>query len=312
MPDNPKTEDLPGLPDSAAYIAVVEDMAKRANAPQPVALTSLGLPGLPSSVPAIFDPAINRVVSVKHLLDEYRTAPDRCRGTARTETLASFTELVNRHKNDDSVIFAVTSWPEPKLTAVIDYHAKDHAPRFGQHRVEYTFPLTDEFKGWAENDGKAMEQGDFAWFLEERAAELAAPLDAEKTEFERLFKERFATPQELVMLSRALEVNVGQKVKRQERLQTGERVVEFTTEHTDSKGEKVDIPGLFMISVPAFLDGDAVRIPCRLRYRIKGGDVVWFYQMYRWEYWLRQQVVYDMRDAAEATALPAYEGRAEA
>jgi hypothetical protein len=96
-------------------------------------------------------------------------------------------------------------------------------------------------------------------------------------------------------------------------LQTGERVVEFSEEHQNAKGEPIVVPGVFMVSVPAFVDGDPVRIPARLRYRVAGGKVKWFYQLYRWEFFLREQVGYDLKEAgSNETGLPAFEGAPEA
>jgi uncharacterized protein YfdQ (DUF2303 family) len=268
--------------------------------------------GLPGKVPALikFGPT-PEIVSIHGLLENYRTAPERRAGAAKVTTLQSFIDLVNRHRDKDSAIFAKTDWPAPRLLAVIDYHTTDHEARFGRHRIEYTFPLTDEFKIWMEFNGKLIEQGDFALFLEEHAAELAAPFDAEKTEYERLFKERFAAPHEVINLSRSLEIYVGQKIKRQERLQTGERTVLFEATHTGANGEAVDIPGIFMVSVAAFIDGDPIRIPARLRYRVSSGEIKWGYQLYRPEHWLRTKVKEDLDAAAEATTLPAFEGAPE-
>lgn len=121
-----------------------------------------------------------------------------------------------------------------------------------------------------------------------------------------------AVPIELITLSRDLEIHVGGKVKRQERLSSGERVVEFTEEHSDRNGEKVEIPGIFMISVPAFVDGEPVRIPARLRYRVSSGEITWSYQLYRWQLSLRERVKGDLDLAAGATELPAFEGSPEA
>lgn len=309
--------------DSAARF--LAELARNATDAAPLALETKGLgDGLSPAVPILWDRQKQAPISLKTLVDEWRQWPARRRGTATADTLASFIALTNRHKDAGSVIFARAAWPKPHLTAVVDYHT-DRNPagdppaidsampdaRWGTHRIVYTFPLTEEFKAWAENDGTKMSQLDFAHFLEEHAAELAAPLDGERTAYERLFKERFATPAELLGLSRNLEIFVGTKVKRQERLATGERVIEFTSENRDLNGKPIDVPGIFMISLPAFIDGDAVRIPARLRYRPAGGDVVWFYQLYRWEYWLRTQVQSDLSHAGRETGLPTFEGEPE-
>ncbi|WP_223478727.1 DUF2303 family protein [Oricola indica] len=299
------------IPDGLA-VKDIADLGKRASDPhvEIVKLTGLG-EGLPEQVPLAFNRDSKTFTALAGEVEKYRQMPKRRTGIARADTLSAFCALIDRHKDDDSVIFGETAWPNPKLTAVIDYHSLDHDPKWLGHRIEYAFPLTEEFKAWVECDGKPMEQGDFAAFIEDHAAELASPSEMEKGEFERLFKERFATPSELIMLSRELEVFVGAKAKRGERLSTGERTIEFTTEHKDGKGDKVDIPGVFMVSVPAFVDGEALRIPARLRYRLGGGSIHWFYQLYRWEFWLREQVQRDLQEAGKKTSLPVFEGAPE-
>jgi len=268
--------------------------------------------GLPPSVPAQFDRKQQKLNSVKPLVEEFRLAPARRKGTATVDTLASFIDLTNRHKDADSALFGKTSWPDPKLTAVLDYDRAGIDARNRTHRIVYAFPLTEEFKAWVNGNAQAMKQNEFAAFLEEHAAELAAPMEGEVSEYERLFRERFATPSELIELSRHLEVFVAAKAKQGIRLQTGERTIEFAEEHMNAKGEKITVPGIFIVSVPAFVDGDPVRIPARLRYRISGGDIAWFYQLYRWEFFLREQVGHDLKEAADRTDLPAFEGSPEA
>lgn len=303
------------IPDSDGGIAAIVELTREASAVDRVDLSLSGdhAYGLPPSVALFVDRRPGGKISdVKDLIERHRFLPARREGTARVTTLQSFVDLVNRHKDEGSAIFAKTTWPEPSLTAVFDYHGLDNKPRWGKHRAVYAFPITDEFKVWIEMNGKQMEQGDFAAFLEEHAAELSAPYDGERTEFEHLFKEKFATPIDLIALSRSLEVFVGARVKRQERLASGERTVEFVEEHTNTKGEKVEIPGIFMVSVPAFIDGEPIRIPARLRYRVAGGSIHWFYQLYRWQFWLRDQIKNDLDRAGEKTTLPTFEGSPEA
>jgi uncharacterized protein YfdQ (DUF2303 family) len=293
-------------------IDLVTALAQEACDPTVIWLDTRALgEGLPQQVPLAFDRKTQTFRSVRGLIEEFREAPARRLGTARVYTLHSFVELVNRHKDARSALFGKTSWPEPSLTAVIDYDDADGVARSRGHRVVYSFPLTEEFKTWVTVNAKPMDQDVFAAFVEEHAAELAAPSDAERSLYEPLFKEVFATPSEVLSLSRHLEVFVNAKAKQGIRLQTGERVVEFSEEHQNAKGEKVTIPGIFMISLPAFVDGEAVRIPARLRYRIAGGDIKWFYQLYRWESFLREQVGHDLKDAAAQTELPAFEGAPE-
>jgi hypothetical protein len=302
------------LVDSKDILDRIVELGRSSRAAQIIEMMAPeGATGVPSKIHAlaIFDENSINIKNLDPFFEPYRTAPKLRKGTATVTTLESFCALVNRHKDEHSVIFAKTAWPNPSLTAVIDYHQTDRAPRFGIHRIHYAFPLTDEFKVWMECNGKLIEQRDFALFLEEHAAGLACPLDAECSEYERLFKERFANPIELINLSRSLEIFVGQKIKRQERLQTGERTIVFEAQHTNASGEPVDIPGIFMISIAAFMDGSPIRMPARLRYRATGSEIKWGYQLYRPEHWLRAQVQEDLAEAAKATGLPTYEGAPE-
>lgn len=259
------------------------------------------------SFPIGFNHQNGEVKDLKSFAEQWRTGPERKKGTATVSTLQSFIDLVQRHKTDHSAIFAKTSWPHPSLTAVIDYHEVGQgSPGFGQHRINYAFPVTDEFTAWMQQDAKAMKQDEFAAFIENRIAEIATPNDEDKR-YSDLFQTPFATPADMMMLSRGLEVHVASAVKAQHTLASGEKEIVFTEEHDT----KIVVPGLFMVSVPAFLDAQPVRLPARLRYRVSGGSIVWFYQLYRWKELLRAAVVDDVGVVEAETGLPAYEGAPE-
>ena len=71
------------------------------------------------------------------------------------------------------------------------------------------------------------------------------------------------------------------------------------------------MPGLFVLRLPAFLDGGLVSLVARLRYRLNEGQLVWFYSLYQWEEVLRLRVSTDFNTAATQTALLAIEGAPE-
>lgn len=292
----------------------IAELAKHAAGATVLQISTEGLgAGLPAVVPILFDhrPNGSGLKALKDEIERFRTEPDRRRGSATATTLRSFVDLINYHKDSSSVLFAKTEWPDPQLMAIVDYHCEDHAPRHLQHRIVYDFPVTDECKAWIERDAKPFTQAEFATFIEEHVAELASPLPAEKAEYERLFKVDFATPTLMMTLSRGLQVNVESVVKANLTLQSGEGEIQFVEEHLNHKGDKLVVPGLFMIAVPAFISGAPIRLPARLRYRVSGGKVTWFYQLYRWKFWLRDQVQQDLREVEKETELRAFEGSPE-
>lgn len=290
----------------------VGDLAARAGKLETIDIKTEGLgEGLPAKVPMAWDHANQRLVTLRDEIERYRLRPQRRAGTARALTLQSLIDLVNRHKDADSAVFAETDWQAPSLQAVLDYHEKKGTPRHLRHRIVYAFPLSEEWRAWCQYDGKAMGQEDFAAFVEDRIAELAAPSQEDK-EHEQRFQTKFAAPNELIQLSRGLQVLVGMNVKNAKTLQSGEAEIVFEEEHRDVSGNKLVVPGLFMLSLPIFFGGEAVRVPVRLRYRVKAGVIVWFYQMYRPDLAVTARIRADLEEVVKATGLPTYEGSPEA
>jgi hypothetical protein len=306
--------ELKGVSADAEAIRTFADLAQKAAGA--IEITSLSPPpgsvGLPTGIPVAKrvgkEPTFS---SLKSLFEDWREKPNRRKGVAKATTLASFIDLVNRHKGTHSALFARTLWPAPSLIGVIDYHDKDLADNCG-HRVDYAFPVTEEFAAWIDGDGKSMTQCEFGAFVEEHISDLSVPLDSERREYEPLFKTKFAIPTEMVMLARGLKVNVEERVVNAHLMQSGEAEIHFSTEHKSGDGEPLVVPGLFMLRLPLFVDGSLVGIPARLRYRVKNGVLEWTYAMYRWKFWLRQRVQSDFAIAVNQTELPGFEGAPEA
>lgn len=290
----------------------IADLGRDAASLEPFTIDTAGLgPGLPATIPTAWDRKAGRVVDLRPTIEALRQLPARRTGTAKVLTLQSFIDLTNRHKDDHTVIFANTDWKSPTLTAVIDYHQTDALSRHLQHRILYAFPISEEWSAWTDQNGTVMDQGEFAAFVEDRLAELATPHVAEREELERLFQTKLATPAELMQLSRGLQVNVGINVKTAKTLQTGEAEIIYEESHRDSAGNKLIVPGLFIIKLPVFVGGEPVRLPARLRYRAAGGGIKWFFQLYRPDVYVTERIRADLALAANATERPSYEGTPE-
>jgi uncharacterized protein YfdQ (DUF2303 family) len=253
-----------------------------------------------------------RLESAKKFLAEYEDAPERRTGTAKILTLQSFIDLMNRHKDADSAIFGLLDAMSPSLLGVIDYHTTDHKPRFGAHRISYSFPISTEWKSWQGMNSKSMGQGEWAAFVEERIADLSSPTLEERDHYETLFQTKIAEPSELIQLSRGMAISVEARVKETRVLQSGESEVIFEEVHKDGAGQKLIVPGLFIINIPLFLDGKPTRVLARLRYRRAEGRLTWFYQLYRPDIVMRDALHADLEQAGTATGLPIFEGSPEA
>lgn len=270
--------------------------------------------GVPREIPFLLVQGENpKALSVKPLIEEYRIRPERRRGQAVVGDLESFIDLVNRQRTDHSVVFACSDWRAPSLTAVIDYHgqAASDEPDNGTHRIHYPFPRSEEWETWVKHHDATMTQEDFAEFVEERLPDLSVPTDAVRNWVETDLGTTIATPAKLMELSRGLQVNVNSKVKNAKMLQSGEGAIIFEEEHSGVDGTPIKVPGAFVASIPVFYGGDAIDVPARLRYRVRGPAIMWTYLLFRPDRIIAEAVDHAKADVRQETGLPVYEGKPE-
>jgi uncharacterized protein YfdQ (DUF2303 family) len=261
-------------------------------------------------------PAGKAIVSLKPFFDELREKPDRRRGTATIRDLKSFIEFVERFKSDNTALFANPDKGGPSLTAVFDYHPHGGdatVADWSQHRAVYAPQLSDEWKVWTGRDGTSMAQADFAAFVDDRIRDLIVPaLDDPKLKtFADLVQGAWATPSDMVKLSRSLQVNVESVVKNAQTLNSGEVSIIFEEVHKDGAGAPLRVPNLFTIAIPVFYGGELYRIAARLRYRVNNAKISWSYQL------VRPDLVFDdalneiIDKASTDTSLPLFLGAPE-
>ena len=329
--DQPAAAALAPWPSDVLNIGetAVEALAKLGAEASGVEIVTLERPpgeagvGLPAIIPvAIVRGDKPEVRDVQHLLGAWRFKPRAKAGTAKALTLRAFIDLTKRHMTEHTAVFADSDWTKPSLTTVVDYHrlngtAQDGAVEVGaaenlKHRIVYPFPLSEEWKAWIKMNGELMNQAEFAAFIEDRIADLSSPADFERGQYEPQFGTTLATPADLIQLARGLAVNVEAKVKNAQTLQSGEASIQFEEVHKDADGKPIRVPGIFMLKVAPFFMGEIARIPVRLRYRLRAGTIVWFYQIWRPEFFVAERVQNDVILVAKDTGLPTFEGAPEA
>lgn len=257
------------------------------------------------------------ILGVKQLLDLYLPHPERRTGTSLHTTLNSFIASTDRFKDEGTAIFLNDlDRSKPVMVAVFDYHEHQveggHA-RFGQHRAQYDFPLSDEWTAWTEADGAKMSQTDFAEFLEDRIADVLAPESAGPTlkAHAATVGINLATPARLLELSKGLAVSVDKRVAQAVNLSTGESQFNFVETHNDKDGAPLKVPNGFAIGVPVFRNGVRYPVPVRLRYRITGGSVVWTISLSNTDKYFEDAISEAAELVADKTTLPVFRGRPE-
>jgi uncharacterized protein YfdQ (DUF2303 family) len=262
----------------------------------------------------------------KHI-ESHLPRPEFRRGNAQMDDLGSFIAHVNRFKDSHSAIFLHANFDQQAVTmdALLDYHeaTAEGKPRWGKHRTQHKFPISSEWKAWTGMDKTQMDQGDFANFLEGRLLDIAPPPIIDKAlesedhpdykiaRMSQLLGGRFADPAKLLELSRGLSINSAEKVTQARNVSTGEVQVQYTTEHKDTDGKPIMVPNLFLIAIPVFEGDVSYRLPVSLRYRLREGNIKWFYELYRADLAFRHAVT-EAGDRVKAeTELPLFHGKPE-
>lgn len=107
-------------------------------------------------------------------LEKYGIAPTAIRQSVELHNLEDFTSLVNRFKNDASIIFVSPNLKSlagggTLATAVIDYHGKD-APAWGNNTITLKARASLAYEKLMALDGKLLPQPDFAVAIEDVSA----------------------------------------------------------------------------------------------------------------------------------------------
>lgn len=249
-------------------------------------------------------------------------APFERRGKATLQTVESFIAHVKRFADGDSAIFANFDRAAPSLLAVLDYHraGATAAPRWGHHRADFNFPLSDQWKAWTGRDRKPMSMIEFALFLEDRVLDvqdIAADdpgLNADQRLYLKATGGSLAGKGSLLAISMSLKVNESSTVKEARNLTSGEAQIQFEDSHeTQVRGDTVKMPSAFVIAIPVFKGAtDFFRILARFRYRKTAEGLKFWYEL--WNVDATFDVAF--REACEAveneTGLPLLFGKPEA
>lgn len=256
-----------------------------------------------------------KLLPTKPILDAFRNRPERREGTTILTTLESFIRWTNRHRADNSVIFAIDEMAKPSLTVVIDHDdagpenghisppegdtdgAVNGAERawHGKHRGVYPFPLSREWEAWMKVDKVPLSITEFAEFFEVRIGDVLPPpmaqladgtmvsaiTDKELLKLIATQNKRLGTPSEIAQLMDGISINVEATSKARINRDTGEHFIEFS-ESNGTGVDRVKPPSLFLIDIPVFRGQQPTStIAVHLRYRTGGGKLTWIMEVHQ-------------------------------
>ncbi len=269
--------------------------------------------------------------SVKKFHDEWLERPRRLKGRAIVESQQSFCELVALHKRMDTTIFA-SSEGGYSLQAVVDYYPKGElgagsTPSFCEHRITYSFPQTAALVAW-QGANAWRSQGAFAQFLDAQRFDLIDPLDIEKPNeksivHEVMFRSTprdkredmraenvFASPGDIMQLVETLSGHSRTKFAEVKTDRFGGMRATIEKEGRVEGDEK--IPTLFLITVAAFVGGDKLVLPARIRAQVTAGGLQLMAELVGVERVLEQAFEQAITEVHAFTGCPVFRGTPEA
>lgn len=203
-------------------------------------------------------------VDITAAIEKAQEFSNRKHGTVQISDLDSFLQYASdQQQSGTGYIYAD---PEKRtLTAIFnDYgHVEQHGWR--DFRAVYTAELSREFGTWLGNNKKQMEQEDFAIFLEDNIADVCEP-----------------SGEVLLAIALTLQAKTEVNFSSSKRLDNGQ--VQFSyTENVDARAGVglIEIPREFKIGLRLFKNGEGYKVRARLKYRLNGGKLKFWYELDR-------------------------------
>lgn len=197
--------------------------------------------------------------------------PIRKRATVTMLDAPSFIEYVNKHGcQDETVVYADVDYEAGKygLLAVINDHGETD-PTWRDHRATLLPIQSLEWKRWKGADARAMPQADFAAFLEDNLSDIATVAG-------------MPTGKDMLEMALAFEANSDKRFKKKLDLQGGGAHLEYVDQADEATSTKMRFFERFTIGIPVFQGAtDGYHIEARLKFRMSGGDLRFWYELVR-------------------------------
>lgn len=189
-----------------------------------------------------------------------------------TET-ESFTDYIIRHGSlANCTIYCTADFKIGNLgfTAILNDHgAQEHEQHWRDHRATYTPVKSEEWTRWTEKHERPFTQTGFARFLEENLKDIST-------------SDGMPKGTDMLAMATAFEAKQDMRFKSAVRLQSGGVRMEYIADEDKNTVEAMQVFEKFQIAIPVFR-ADVARYPitARLRYRVKDGALVFWYELIR-------------------------------
>lgn len=206
------------------------------------------------------------VADLEHLLP----TPARHRAQVTVTDSESFIAYTMKHGSlTECTIYANISVEESKMTMVSVINDHGDTPGWRDHTCSFSPNQSVEWKRWNSKNKQSMTQADFAVWLEENLADVAAV-------------EGMPSGADMLQLALGFERTAEKRLKSRINLQSGGVRLEYIDDEDKDTRTSLSVFERFTLGIPVF-DGSASAYPldARLKYRERDGKIVFWFELIR-------------------------------
>lgn len=212
-----------------------------------------------------------KLEDISKAVEKMQECPRRKSGTVQLKDLDSLllycADQAKAETSDGAALGYIYADPDArKITAVFNDQ------RLGQgwrdHRAEYKAEYTQEFTKWIERNKHQFDQTAFAEFIEDNMADITEPAAVA-----------------LLEMATTIQAKTDINFSSAKRLQNGQVQLQYT-ENIDARAGAngaMEIPKDFTLGLRIFKNGQGYIVRARLKYRLHGGSIKFWYELDRVE-----------------------------
>jgi uncharacterized protein YfdQ (DUF2303 family) len=217
-----------------------------------------------------------KLEDISKAVEKMQPAPRRMSGTVQLKDLDSLllycadqnapTSDAEPGASENGYIYADPD--QRRITAVFNDNRDWAVPGWRDHRAEYKAEYTPEFSKWMERNKHQFDQSGFSEFIEDNMADITAPA---------------ATA--LLEMATTIQAKTDINFSSAKRLQNGQVQLQYT-ENIDARAGAngaMEIPKEFALGLRIFKNGGGYKVHARLKYRLHGGSIKFWYELDRVE-----------------------------
>ena len=198
-------------------------------------------------------------------VEKAQPVPTRKRGTVALKDVTSFVAYCE-DQGCSSTGYIYADPDARTMTAVFNDHRNIDDGGWRDHRATLKAEYTPEFERWLRNSGQHKSQTDFAEFIEDNFADITEP-----------------SAHQLLEVATTLQAKTEINFSSAKRLQDGQNQITYTEAINSTAGASgaLTIPKEFALGLRIFKNGEGYKLRARLKYRLAGGSVKFWYEMDR-------------------------------